>query len=1375
MADGSQQCIAAVCNGDSVRSHDGSINSVVKVNKRTARNEKMLKIKIAGILGDDFSFLKVTSGHKILTDRNGKIDFVQAGNLNKGDFLLTPCKYERADNFKISNDFAFLIGVYAAEGCGIPYEHENKQGIIEKYYKGVYFALSSDEYDTLAQEIKNKIKNVYGNISVTIRKDSSRTIISAYGQNIADDLNGACSGLSSYGTKRLSPWVMKCSNENLIHVMAGFFSGDGCYNVNNGFQGVGVSRKLADQMANICDIIGVEYSYGKNRAPGNRQVIYNVRISRRACKIFEKLSYKVKNNRNIDEEYAKNIPYFVKGKYIYRKIYSIEEYIYDGDLYDLSVEGPHSYVANRISVHNSAFPINGFENICKDRKVKRHFDKLVKKIKLLKWCKLISHEIHLLGDCFPFIEIKCDHCLGSGRLDGEVCEHEGGTVKRLVILNPDFVEVHTGSMNPDPLISLKPDEELVNMVQKKIPGFEKLAPDVRALIASGRPIRLDNKSVSHLKYGESGYATYGIGMVRRLFPILSYKTKLMVAQWIIAERLILPIKIVKVGSDERPAGPADIAAVQQQLAQTANDPNLTLVTHHAFELVFEGAAGKVLTLTNEFELINQEILDGLMLNSALLNGEGPSFCHSDDTRILTNNGLKYRQELDIEKDMIVTFNKNNGALEYQKATKKIEFNHDSINGDSKPLKHFVTKRIDILVTDNHRMLYAPRKLTTGPNGQKIDGQTEGFGEWSIVSASEVKKRGRFRACFDKWVGTTKEEDEYFGIKKEDFLQIVGWYISEGNRRKDNNRHGKIYGVAISQSPTANPDVYLKIKKVLSSNNICKIYPSSKSSFIISNTANKELVSYLVNNCGQLSNLKMVPVDIKNMSTDSLKILLTALVEGDGSERPATRKKETNKKYYVYTTVSTQLRDDVVEILFKLGFSPRFSTSRFDSNTLQTIYNVSWSDTENGKFPVLDSRKWNNGGKSQTKKQVIFDEDYIGKVWCVDVPNHFIVTERNGLFGIHGNSTAAVGIEAMIERLDSFRKELSEWIEEFIFKPEAIRQGFIDKDADSDEEEYLYPKLKWNPMHLRDLQQDKTFALQLYEKGILSAQTLLELFGYNPDLEIERKRYDAIQLMALGQGQGAGAGGAPGGMGGGFSGGGGTPGGMPPMPDMGGGAAGGAPGGEAGGLGGAPGAGGGAPISPAGGVGGAAPMSSALSSVTASVADPANYGGRVLTQKTRQRLDQEKNKIYKQTQTNDENEQLGPTYQVRDAKGRIIFTKPERELMAGLVEYSQNGLIKYPVTPQFEVKYGNMPYPLDFAIPHLKIGLEADGETFHSSPDQITKDKERDQKLAQMGWTILRFTEGEISDTLPKVLGSIVKTIMQKELLLKNQQKQIENK
>jgi len=640
----------------------------------------------------------------------------------------------------------------------------------------------------------------------------------------------------------------------------------------------------------------------------------------------------------------------------------------------------------------SDFPMSNWEHECRNREVKLYFDRFKKRLQLPRWCRLISHEVHLLGDCFPFTEISCPECGGTGKLGSEICEHEGATLKRVVILNPDFVEVFTAPLNPDPVIALRPDEELINMVQRKTPGYEKLSPEVRKLIATGQPIRLDNNSVSHIKYGECGYQKYGIGMVRRLFPVLSYKTKLMVAQWIVAERLIVPIKVVKVGSDERPAGPADIAAVQAQLAQTSNDPNLTIVTHHAFELDFIGASGKVLTLSNEFELINQEILDGMMINNALLNGEGP-----------------------------------------------------------------------------------------------------------------------------------------------------------------------------------------------------------------------------------------------------------------------------------------------------------------------------------------------------------------------------------------GYGAAAVGIEAMIQRLTTFREQITEWLENCIYIPEAKRQGFIEKNPETDEDEVLIPKIKWNSMHLRDQQQYRTFVMQLYEKGLLSAQTVLEVFDFDPDQEIERKRYDALQMVALGGAQG-GAGGDAGGMGG--MGGGGGMGGLP-APSGGGEAPIGAPGGDMAGSAGEPGA-------PAGG----APVISKSSSISAQVVDPSQFGGRVLKKKTRERItseqqqqqnqqqkiyDQQQKKVMDASSTNN-----GST--TRDEKGRIIFTKAERQLLPHLLQARKDGLFgTVGFTTQYRVTSGDSEYAIDFALPNLKIGIEADGEIFHSAPKQVAHDKERDMKLAQQGWTIIRFTDTEIEHKPQQVIQQVIKTVMQKQLALKNTAKEYDGK
>lgn len=42
--------------------------------------------------------------------------------------------------------------------------------------------------------------------------------------------------------------------------------------------------------------------------------------------------------------------------------------------------------------------------------------------------------------------------------------------------------------------------------------------------------------------------------------------------------------LVKIGSYDRPATDKDIAGIQKQLAETVNDPSLTIITHHDFTL-----------------------------------------------------------------------------------------------------------------------------------------------------------------------------------------------------------------------------------------------------------------------------------------------------------------------------------------------------------------------------------------------------------------------------------------------------------------------------------------------------------------------------------------------------------------------------------------------------------------------------------------------------------------------------------------------------------------------------------------------------------------------------------------------------------------------
>lgn len=276
----------------------------------------------------------------------------------------------------------------------------------------------------------------------------------------------------------------------------------------------------------------------------------------------------------------------------------------------------------------SQFPMNGFTLECRDKKILSYFEEVAKDLKLLQWMKLISHEYYLLGDVFPFLTIDCPHCGGLGsKSNGKPCNHPDGKFKSITVLNPDYIDVEDSPFPSQRKIFLVPNEELKKTVLTREPKhvYDRLPEFFKRAVAAGQYIELSARSVSHIKHSECPYGKFGTSLLRRLFHPLAYKTKLMTANWIVAERLVLPVRVIKLGTPERPAGPDDIADIQQQIVAVANDPNLTIVTHHAFEYEWYGASGKIHNITAELELVGKEILDGLMLNQALLNGEMPGY------------------------------------------------------------------------------------------------------------------------------------------------------------------------------------------------------------------------------------------------------------------------------------------------------------------------------------------------------------------------------------------------------------------------------------------------------------------------------------------------------------------------------------------------------------------------------------------------------------------------------------------------------------------------------------------------------------------------------------------------------------------------------
>ena len=932
------------------------------------------------------------------------------------------------------------------------------------------------------------------------------------------------------------------------------------------------------------------------------------------------------------------------------------------------------------------FPINGFKLECKDKKVLKFFEKLVKDLQLNAILKYISHEYHMIGDVFPFIEMECPICGGGGVLPtGESCRHPGGKIKRIVILNPDWIEAQKNSLAPEPVFSLIPDEELRMLVQRKKPEqiYKRLPPKIIGMIVSGLPIPLSNRCISHLRHNAAPYGVYGTSMLRRLFTILAYKTKLMTANWIIAERLVLPVRVVKIGDKERPATPDDIADVSAQLSAVANDPNLTLITHHAFEYEWFGA------------------------------------CNSSDTKALCKSGWKNYWEVTAD-DEIMVFDSKTGKMRYEKPLKLHEYDYDG------EMVKFFGNKMDMLVTPSHKMLGYKRDLKTAYTMQAKD--------FAIIN--ECDRYVRCVAEYDSAEQVVEEIDVCgYKVPIDDFLRFAGYYLSEGHCEfKPEKRR---YIVSIGQSPSANPEYCEEIDEIMPSLGMKFSKYAYEGRATTWNILMKDVARQIGEWFGHNSNEKKIPNWIKNLPPEKLMILAEAYCKGDASK-------------YVYDesfaiqagTNSKNLADDMLEVLFKCGLSPVLSQYRKGK---QYVINCNMTDNGKGRFPRI-------------KDDHVSKEYYKGKVWCFETSTGFFVTMRNGKIAIQGNSgkihnitaemdaigkeildgmmlnqsllngegpawgSAQVGVEALIRRLQGWQNILSEWIEQHIFLPVSMMQGFRD-DEESEmvgEEVWLKPTIKWNDLNLRDNSNKMQMFMQMNDKGLVSNDTLLKEFGLSYDDELQKIREEMI--MAGPQGQlGGQEGGGMGGMGGG--------GGGAPM-DMGGGGApgapGGAPGAPGGEMGGAPG------MEGMGGIGG---MGGGMGGAPGGAPGmPAAAEGFKVTKRGKG------GKSFM--------EQMQEQQKAKSVKMPLALTKLESQMynmLSGMkVPYNLYGQYKVQVPGQ------QFPFNIDFAYPAVGVGIEADGQKWHEDAESKARDKARDVKLANIGWRIMRFNENAIEDSPAEV-------------------------
>lgn len=82
---------------------------------------------------------------------------------------------------------------------------------------------------------------------------------------------------------------------------------------------------------------------------------------------------------------------------------------------------------------------------------------------------------------------------------------------------------------------------------------------------------------------------------------------------------------------------------------------------------------------------------------------------------------------------------------------------------------------------------------------------------------------------------------------------------------------------------------------------------------------------------------------------------------------------------------------------------------------------------------------------------------------------------------------------------------------------------------------------------------------------------------------------------------------------------------------------------------------------------------------------------------------------------------------------------------------------YPsLTPQFPIG----PYYADFALPEDKLAIEIDGQEFHASKEQRTRDAKRDRFFMEQGWRVARFTGTEIFKDVHKCVKDVLRLVVE---------------
>jgi hypothetical protein len=347
IADGSERPIEDVRLGECVVTAEGRTGRVVRTLLRD-EDSGLVRLKLWG-----HTHLRMTREHPVLTARG----YIKAAELRIGDEVAMPkyisgtneavvvadhvtqpshrlvrgnrwqglpgrrglnaTAHQMPEKIQLDENFGRVIGLFLAEGnCD-----SGK----------VNWSFHINETDTLVAELVERL-SVYG-ISAHVRPlpihKGCKVIVHGTGwTRLLSSLCGNGSGL-----KRLHPDLAGGPREFLAAVLSGWLDGDGTTRKDGSPEGVSISQDLIMGMYDIAQALG-RHPVVATQAP-----ITNSAAKTRRPRWTLTMAPGMGRCRQDDT-------------HVWRKVRALEIEDYVGPVYDLTVEGDHSYVAEGVGVHN---------------------------------------------------------------------------------------------------------------------------------------------------------------------------------------------------------------------------------------------------------------------------------------------------------------------------------------------------------------------------------------------------------------------------------------------------------------------------------------------------------------------------------------------------------------------------------------------------------------------------------------------------------------------------------------------------------------------------------------------------------------------------------------------------------------------------------------------------------------------------------------------------------------------------------------------------------------------------------------------------------------------------------------------------------------